>query len=190
MPLSDKPSGTRDRTQSGVSAAYRRWPLAVILALTLTPGVSAQQLAVNRPPSLDWAAARVQAVNWESLSLALGRAGLAAPTSIVVTLLPESDRAAGDWPRWVVGFAEPPDRIVIFPERATRYPYDSLESIVRHEIAHLALSRGAGGRPLPRWFHEGVAVSIEGGFGITDEVRLLLAMVTRPAIGDVTSRTP
>ncbi|MGH9162922.1 MAG: hypothetical protein ACRD2X_23410, partial [Vicinamibacteraceae bacterium] len=38
---------------------------------------------------------------------------------------------------------------------------------------------------LPRWFHEGVAVSVESGWGITDRARLLFALVGESAIGDV-----
>jgi hypothetical protein len=81
--------------------------------------------------------------------------------------------------------ADPPADVVIIPGRATRYPYDSLESVVRHEVAHLALTQRARGRPLPRWFQEGVAVSVEAGFGFADQARLLAAVASRPDIADV-----
>jgi hypothetical protein len=75
---------------------------------------------------------------------------------------------------------------VIFPERVLSYPYDSLESVVRHEVAHLALSARAGGAPLPRWFHEGVATSVDRGWKTTAQLNLLLAMLARPDIAELT----
>ena len=53
--------------------------------------------------------------------------------------------------------------IVVFPARAGAYPYDSLESVVWHEVVHLALSAPAGNQS-PRWFHEGVAMSVDKGY--------------------------
>jgi hypothetical protein len=44
----------------------------------------------------------------------------------------------------------------------------------------------AGGRPLPRWFHEGVAMSIEGGWDVGRSARLLFATLNEPAITDLT----
>ena len=34
--------------------------------------------------------------------------------------------------------------------------------VVRHELAHIAIHALAGGRHLPRWFHEGVAMTVAG----------------------------
>jgi hypothetical protein len=84
-----------------------------------------------------------------------------------------------------VGRAFPDGTIVIFPSRVTRYPYDSFESVLRHEIVHLALFDAAGNHPLPRWFHEGVATSVEAGWSAGDEVRLLLAALDEPSIAEV-----
>src|SRR5687768_10271987 len=53
--------------------------------------------------------------------------------------------------------------------------YGSLESVVWHEVVHLALSAQAGDRPLPRWFHEGVAMSVDKGLGVTSQVRSICA---------------
>jgi len=66
------------------------------------------------------------------------------------------------------------------------YPYDSLESVVRHEVTHLALTSRAGGQPLPRWFHEGVAVSVDAGWDTAAQLRLLVAMLGRPDIAELT----
>jgi hypothetical protein len=149
---------------------------ATLLALSLT---------VDAPPSLASAAERVRAVDRQSLAAALETAGLEPPAAVDVTLVPEDDPAAQRVPRWVVGRAFGVRNIVILPERIARYPYDSLESVFRHEVVHLALTARAGGRSLPRWFHEGAATSVEAGWGVTDQLRLLLAALGEPTIDDV-----
>jgi hypothetical protein len=50
---------------------------------------------------------------------------------------------------------------------------------------HLALSTRAGGRPLPRWFHEGVAMSVESGWGLGSQLRLLAAAAGDPSLADL-----
>ena len=72
-----------------------------------------------------------------------------------------------------------------FPTRIGTYPYDSLESVVWHELVHLALAAQAGDRPLPRWFHEGVAMSVEKEWGVTSQVQLLLAAGGNPSLADL-----
>ena len=164
-----------------------RFAASLALATWMVTGhrAAAVTVSVSAPPSLEWAANRVRSVDPRPLGEALARAGLEYPRTIHVILVSEDDPRASSWPRWIVGMAEPPADILVFPGRTTRYPYDSLESVVRHEVAHLALTQRARGRPLPRWFHEGVAVSIETGFGFGDQARLFTSMVSRPGIGDV-----
>ena len=41
-------------------------------------------------------------------------------------------------------------------------------------MAHVALHRATGGQPLPRWFHEGVALVAAHGWELADRGRLLL----------------
>lgn len=55
----------------------------------------------------------------------------------------------------------------------------------RHEIAHLALDLAAGQQPLPRWFHEGVAISVDAGWRLPHQTRLLFEIARGPAVGDV-----
>jgi hypothetical protein len=42
-----------------------------------------------------------------------------------------------------------------------------LQTLLRHEMAHVILHRAAGERRLPRWFHEGVAESFTEGISLT-----------------------
>jgi hypothetical protein len=139
-------------------------------------------IAVDAPPALAVAAERVRAVDLSTLGASLARAGLELPPDIAVTLIPDNDARASGVPDWIAGLAIGDRDIVIFPERILSYPYDSLESVVRHEVTHLALNIEAGGQPLPRWFHEGVAVSVDAGWDAAAQARLLFAMLGRPDI--------
>lgn len=159
--------------------------LSAAFAFLLAAPVSAQ-IVVEAPPSLAAAATRVRNVNVPLLRDALARAGLALPPQFTVTLIPEDDPDAARVPDWITGLALGDRNIVIFPERVLAYPYDSLESVVRHEVAHLALNVKAAGEPLPRWFHEGVAVSVDAGWGPSAQLRLLVAMLARPDIAELT----
>jgi hypothetical protein len=160
----------------------------LLLSLTLSAPSAADrwELTVAAPASLEGAAQRVRNVDSHSLAEALRHAGLALPPRVHVTLIPEDDPRAIDVPTWFVGRASGDGDIIIFPNRVSSYPYDSLESTMRHEVVHVALNVRAGGRPLPRWFHEGVAVSIESGWGIGDRLRLIVAGSSGPPLDDIT----
>jgi len=142
-------------------------------------------VTVDAPPALAGTAERIRGLDLQPLTRALERAGLALPPLIQITLIPAADPRAGSAPGWIVALASGRDRIVIFPDRVGRYPYDSLEAVVRHEIAHLALNARADDRPLPRWFHEGVAVSLESGWGLGPQLRLMTATLRNPTIRDL-----
>lgn len=160
---------------------------AVLAAILLSPwrgGAAQFELTVD-PGSRGQLAERITSMDREAIARALGRAGLAPPERVRITLIDADDPRAAATPRWIVGQAFGTSAIVIVPARISAYPYDSLESVVLHEIVHLALNARADGRPLPRWFHEGVAVSVESGWGVTGEMRLLVAALRDPAIDDV-----
>ena len=167
--------------------------LAAALLLGPGPVLPAQRdgldLTVEAPASLAPLAERVQHLNGQELALALARAGLAVPPQIHVTLIPPDDPRTRVVPRWIVGLASGAHAIAIFPDRigsaAASSPYDSLESVVWHEVVHLALTAQAGDAPLPRWFHEGVAMSVEKGWGVTSQVELLLVASGHPGLADL-----
>ena len=146
---------------------------------------SAPALSIDTPPALQHAARRIERVDMARLNDALERAGLELPAPLHVTLIPNSDTRAQQVPMWFVGLASGTDQIVIFPERVASYPYDSIETVFRHEVVHLALEARAAGRPLPRWFHEGTATAVESGWSVPDQVRLLVATATEPEVEDV-----
>lgn len=161
--------------------------LALALGLLALFPASAEpvELSIDAPAGLAETASRIRGVDLDALAEALAASGLEMPGRIVVTLVPDRDPRAASLPSWVVGLALGTSDIVIFPDRVGPYPYDSLESVVRHEIVHLALTTRAADRPLPRWFHEGVAVTLESGWHARDEARLLVAALASPDTADI-----
>jgi hypothetical protein len=156
------------------------------VALTFAGAAAAgQELHIRAPASHEEVTRRIERIDRARLAAALARAGLAAPPDVDLLLVPEANPEAAATPRWIVGRAHGLRDIVIFPDRVPSYPYDSLEGVVQHEIVHLALANAAHGRPLPRWFHEGVAVSVETGWRATDGLRLAIAMLAEPTIADL-----
>lgn len=79
-------------------------------------------------------------------------------------------------PEWAAGVANPPrGEIIIAQHRPDGSPAD-LESLLRHELVHVAIHRASGGAKVPRWFHEGVADSVG------DEISLLRAETLASAV--------
>lgn len=166
-----------------------RSPLgALVLAAAFATSAAGAGIVIidDAPASLSGAAERVRRIDVVQLTHKLSSAGLDPPPRVHVTLIPEHDPRARATPAWIVGRAFEPQDVLIFPERTASYPYESIEAIVQHEVVHLALEARADGRPLPRWFHEGVAVSVAVGWGVTDQLRLLLAASGRLPIREVT----
>jgi hypothetical protein len=158
-----------------------------VLAASLAGTASAQpiDLSIDSPPGLAASADRVRGMNLDGLRRVLTASDLPVPEHISIALVPGADARAAGLPPWIVGLARGTSGIVIFPDRIGSYPYDSLEAVVRHEIVHLALTARAGGRPLPRWFHEGVATTLESGWHARDELRLLIAALDQPSLADI-----
>ena len=173
----------------GVSClrAVRTAFLALLLAIVASRTIAAQgfPLTVEAPPALEAVAAQIRALDRVRLADALGRAGLPPPVDARITLIGEDDRRAQAAPRWVAAQAFGAREVLIFPARIGSYPYNSLETVVWHEVVHLALSARAGDRPLPRWFHEGVAMSVESGWGLNSQLRLLVAAAGDPSLADL-----
>jgi hypothetical protein len=157
--------------------------LALLASVVTT--AAGQELIVTAPPSLAPVAARLRSIDRSSLASALASAGLEVPPLVRVSLIGEDDPRAARTPQWVVGLARGTEDVVLFPARVGSYPYESLESVLRHEVVHLALEAQANGRPLPRWFHEGVAVSVETGWNVGGDLRLLLRAAEDPGLADL-----
>jgi hypothetical protein len=72
--------------------------------------------------------------------------------------------------------------IVLFPSRSPVYPDDTLEDVLRHEVAHVLISRAAQGHPVPRWFNEGFAMAAERQWGLEDRSRLAWELMAGPRL--------
>lgn len=62
-------------------------------------------------------------------------------------------------PRWAAGVAHSESGEIVISQHAPDGSRTDLDSLLRHEMAHVALYRATGGNEVPRWFHEGVAES-------------------------------
>ena len=141
----------------------------------------APELVIEAPPRLAAAAARVAALDRERLWTAVELAGLDHPgPPIRIVLAAEGSPEARAVRDWVAGYAlGAGGPVVIFPERAPTYPDESLEELVHHEVAHVLIARAARGRPVPRWFNEGVAMAAGRSWGVEDAGRFVLATLRR-----------
>jgi hypothetical protein len=69
-------------------------------------------------------------------------------------------RQKGARVEWAAGIAIPSKReIVLRIDAQTRF---HIHDIFRHEVSHVVLYRAVGGRHIPRWFNEGIAVHQAG----------------------------
>ena len=131
-------------------------------------------LEIDAPASLRTVAERVARFPLSGLANAMRLAGLSDPgPPIDVVLVAEGSELARRTPSWISGFADAArSLVVLFPERTRLYPTDSLEALLQHEVAHVLFSRAARGRPLPRWFNEGLALAAERPVGFEDRSRV------------------
>jgi len=154
--------------------------VSLLLALPTFGQVGIPRLIVEAPPALESTAARVRAVDPAQLASAMRLVGLTDPgLPIRVIVAAEGSGPAVDVPSWISGYALS-DRglIVLLPQRVPSYPDSSIDDLLRHEVAHVLIARAAGGRALPRWFHEGLAMIAGGSWGFEDRSRLTLALLT------------
>jgi|SRR6185369_8157459 len=160
--------------------ARRTFFSILVLAFLAVRPAAAQvpQLLVEAPAALEPLAARIRTLPAGRLEDAARLAGLfRAGPPVRVILAPEGSALAASAPPWVSGFADPAAGVVVLmPARAPSYPDSSLEDLLRHEVAHVLIGRAAGGRPVPRWFQEGLAMIAGQSWGLEDRSRLTLAL--------------
>ncbi|MFV2072798.1 MAG: peptidase MA family metallohydrolase [Thermoanaerobaculales bacterium] len=137
------------------------------------------QLVVEAPAELAAVAEEVRAIGGGDFSAGLyitGVVGFATPIRVV--LATENSRLAREVPEWVSGFARGSEAvIVLFPARVHSYPDRNLRTLVHHEVAHVLVAQAARGRPVPRWFNEGVATVAAREWGIEDRARFAMAVL-------------
>jgi hypothetical protein len=137
------------------------------------------QLVVEAPPELIAVAEEVRAIGEGDFSAGLHITGVIGFTRpIRVVLAAESSELAREVPAWVSGFARGSEAvIVLFPARVHSYPDRNLRTLVHHEVTHVLVAQAARGRPVPRWFNEGVATVAAREWGIEDRARFAMAVL-------------
>jgi hypothetical protein len=160
----------------------RAWLLATML-LAAVAAASAQQpppLVFEASPAMAALAERLRSFDRGRLAVAMRLAGLERSDDPVLLLLAdESSELARRAPPWVSGYADGARGIaVILPGRIPNYPDRSLEAVVQHEATHVFVARAARGRPVPRWFDEGVAMAAARVWTFEDRTQLAWGMLT------------
>jgi hypothetical protein len=150
--------------------------MAVALPLCAMP---APELVDEAPPELSAVANEVRALEMDDFSQTLqltGMTGFSFPIRVV--LVPETSPLAQEVPSWVSGYALGDEAtIVLFPARVRSYPDHNLRALVHHEVAHVLVAQAARGRPVPRWFNEGVATVAAREWGVEDRARFAMAVL-------------
>jgi MYXO-CTERM domain-containing protein len=164
--------------------------LGIALLLAALAGVlpaaaqSPPALAIMAPAELTAARARLESFDLGPLAGLVRTVGLDEPgPAIQVVLAGEDSEAARGADPWIAGYAlGNAGLVVLFPARSPVYPHDTLEDVLRHEVAHVLIARAAGGREVPRWFHEGLAVAVERPWDFEDRSRLVWELMAGPRL--------
>jgi hypothetical protein len=174
------PPTVRGPARAAAGLAARALAAAAIL-LAAAPSLRAQPVPLvveDRRPEADRARGASLAAGHPWVPEVMELVGLEGPGEpIHVLLLPESSPMAREVPSWVAGFANGTDTVVLLPERTPGYPDGGLEEVLAHEVAHVLIDRAAGGRKVPRWFHEGVAMVAGRSWGLRDRTQVALDLL-------------
>ncbi len=156
------------------------WGLAAVpVAAAPTSLPASPRLVFEASPDLEKELPRLKAAGEAVLARAVRRVGLKDPgPPIRVILAPETSPLAAGIPPWVSGYAYGNVGVVVLlVDRVPRYPSGSLAEVLRHEVAHVLIDRAADGAPVPRWFHEGFAMALDGRWGLGDSTRFAYALL-------------
>lgn len=160
--------------------------LAWSAGILVPPAVAqtAPSLSIMAPAELAPARARLERFDRASLAGIAGTVGLSDPGPVIqVVLAGEDSDAARRAGAWIAGYAvSNAGLVVLFPARAPSYPHDTLEDVLRHEVSHVLIARAAGGREVPRWFHEGLSVVVERPWDLEDRSRLAWEILAGPRL--------
>jgi len=111
--------------------------------------------------------------------------GLEAKGPLEVKILPPGDAGAGldgGAPHWAVGYVSGGSTEVVLRGSWVRtYPFGDLLSLFAHETTHALLNTLPTAGTLPRWFHEGLAVSESRHWSLRDAFALgTTVLIGRP----------
>ena len=143
-------------------------------------GASSLEFIFEASDALQPVAARLEGTNPLAFERMMSLMGLKHPgPAIRVILAPDNSPAAQEAADWMSGYAlNQTSTIVLLTDRSLSYPNDSLNQVFLHEVGHILAYRAAGGRPLPRWFDEGLAMLAARTWDFEDRARLVWAVVS------------
>src|SRR5262245_5207365 len=124
----------------------------VLLSQSGAPLADSPHLTIEGPAEFDSIRTRLESTDSRRFGDISRLVGLTnAGPAIQVILAAETTDLARSVPSWIAGFASGrSDSVVIFPARSPSYPNDTLEDVLRHEVAHVLIWRASAGRPIPR----------------------------------------
>ena len=137
-------------------------------------------LEIEAPTGLDPVRNRLQSIPPGRFADIAEFLGLIDPGPVIqVKLATETSDVARAVAPWISGFAAGESNLVVmFPARSPGYPDNTLEDVLRHEVAHILIWRASAGRPIPRWFNEGLAMEVERMRRFQDQTQLLYQLIT------------
>src|SRR5437867_12023151 len=138
------------------------------------------KLEIEAPTELDPVRNRLQSIPPGRFADIAEFLGLIDPGPVIqVKLATETSDVARVVAPWISGFAAGESNlVVVFPARSPGYPDNTLEDVLRHEVAHVVIWRASAGRPVPRWFNEGLAMEVERERRFQDQTQLLYQLLT------------
>lgn len=138
----------------------------------------APELVFSSPPQMADQVERLRALDGKPYAEIAELLGLEDPgPPITVRVVPEGAEETRIAPPWAVGYAlSEIGVVVLMPSRVPAYPDGDVAEVLRHEVAHVLVSRAAGRRPVPRFLDEGLAVVAARGWQLQDRTRLLMAV--------------
>ncbi|HEX8903502.1 MAG TPA: hypothetical protein VF771_01530 [Longimicrobiaceae bacterium] len=159
-------------------------PLASRADAQATEAIAAGTVRVVYAPQQRALARRVLAAARTPVHMpGLGAITVPDSATIILASTPSEFAAAtgGGVPEWAGGVAIPELRRIVLPEYpGARVRDDDAATILRHEVAHLALHDRLGDI-IPRWFDEGYAEVASGGWDVESAWQLRIAFVTGAA---------
>lgn len=100
------------------------------------------------------------------------------PLRIIYYSKSSATRLALRLPEWGGGGALGRDTIIVPLDRLMLAGMDA-GRVTIHELVHIVLARVYGGIPIPRWFHEGLAMTLSGELLFNEQVVISRALFTR-----------
>lgn len=175
------------RSRPVPEARRRRWSAAALLAVCLAlpaAGREPPELRFEAAAGLEPQVARLERLDPDDLVAMMDLLGLDRPgPPIRVQIVREGSPEARRAPSWAVAYAfGGAGLVVLIPSRVPGYPDHTLETVLRHEIAHVLIARAARHGAIPRWFNEGLAIHGSRDWGLEDRARLTLATLRRGGI--------